>query len=259
MTFDHKDKRGPSDTSMRLSLEAVRDGAGWRVREKVLESTPKGKMDLRELEVLLVPPFRVTKDGAFAGLDLTPEDKEILQKRQAAEDQKAEMAKKLDPNFSSLLHEDLLANATKRATSMWSFLVAAWAGKELPPGNIPELRTERDQVFPMIGPLHVVDRLKLSLGEACAPSPKGGCVKLEITSSPDLASGPPPGTGAPGASVRDAHVQLTSTLLTDPRTLVPRSVTKVSEVELPDPGAPDPKTAQRQHVTVIDSTTYRCK
>jgi len=250
MAFDHHGKGAPSDTSMRLALEAVREGAGWRVREKVLESTPKGKMDPRELEVLLFPPFRVTKDGAFGGLDLTPEDKTILEKRQATEDQKAEIAKKLDPTFAAMAREDLLANATKRATSAWTFLVAAWAGKDLPPGDVPWLRTERNQPFPLIGIVHVVDRLKVSPGAACSPSPRGGCVKVEITSSPDLTTGgvPVPGPDVAPGVPRDTRFQLTQTLLTDPRTLVPRSVTRTSEVETP-----------AEHITVVDSTTYRCK
>jgi hypothetical protein len=254
MSFDHKDGAAPLDTSMRVALDAVRDAGGWRVRQKVLESTPKGKMDLRELEVLLSPPFRIGKDGAFVGLDLTPEDKAILAKRQEAENKKSEMAKKLDPSLASLLNEDLLASATKRTTSAWSFLVGAWAGKELPPGNVPELRTERDQAFPMIGMVHVVDRLKVSPGASCSPAPKGGCVKLEITSSPDLASGVGPAPG-PGVPLKDSHFQLTQTLLTDPRTLVPRRVTRVSEVDM---AGPDPKT-EHKHVMVTDSATYRCK
>ncbi|HVU49145.1 MAG TPA: hypothetical protein VHL80_00575 [Polyangia bacterium] len=255
MTFDVKGGQAPQGTTMRLALEASRGADGWLVRQKVVASTPKGKMDPRELEVLLFPPFKVSKDGAFAGLDLTAEDKAILAKRQGAEDNKAELAKKLDPNLPSLMRDDLLANATKRATSQWSFLVGAWAGKELPPGDVPELHTSRDENFPMIGPMHVIDRLKVSPGAACSPAPKGGCVRLEITSTPDPAAAPPPGPGGPqGLSTRDLRFQLTTTLLTDPRTLVPRSVTKVSEVELPDPGAPE-----RKHVQVVDATTYRCK
>jgi hypothetical protein len=261
MTFDVKGGQAPQATSMRLALDAVRGPDGWVVRQKVLESTPKGKMDPRELEVLLFPPFKVAKDGTFAGLSLTADDKAILDKRQAAEDKKAEMAKKLAPTLPSIMRDDLLANATKRATAAWSFIVAAWVGKELPPGNVPELRTARDETFPMLGPMHVVDRLKVTPGTACAPAPKGGCVKLEITSSPDLSSTAPPAGPdvAPGFSMRDVRFQLTSTLLTDPRTLIPRSVSKASEVDMPDPDAPDPKKADRKHITVFDATTYRCK
>jgi hypothetical protein len=261
MSFDVKGGGAPQGTTMRLALEAVRDADGWRVRQKVLEATPKGRRDPHELEVLLFPPFKVTKDGAFAGLALDADDRAIIDKRQAEEDKKAAMAKKLDPNLSAILRDDLLANATKRATSSWSFLVGAWAGKQLPPGNVPELRTERDETFPMLGPMHVIDRLMVSPGAACSPAPKGGCVKLEITSSPDLraSSAQPSGALPPGLSVRDVHFQLTSTLLTDARTLVPRSVTKVSDVELPDPDAHDPKNAARKTIQVVDATTYRCK
>jgi hypothetical protein len=40
---------------------------------------------------------------------------------------------------------------------------------------------------------------------------------------------------------------------------VPRGVTKVSEVEMPDPEAPPGKQAERKHVQVVDTTTYRCR
>jgi hypothetical protein len=262
MAFEVRGGQAPQGTSMRLALEAVRGADGWLVRQKVLEATPKGKRDPHELELLLFPPFKVTKDGAFGGLALSADDKAIIEKRQADEDKKTAMAKKLDPNLSAILREDLLANATKRVTSSWSFLVAAWAGKELPPGNVPELHTERDESFPLLGPMHVVDRLKVSPGATCSPAPKGGCVKLEITSAPDVASaaGPAPGSGAPpGFSMRDVHFQLTTTLLTDPRTLIPRSVTKVSDVEMPDPDAPPGKPPERKHIQVVDATTYRCR
>ena len=249
-----KDGDPPTGNTPRLSLQAVRAGGGWIVRQKLLGSSQapapgRKPPDPHETELLLYPPFTVSNDGAFGGLELTAGDRAILEKRQASQDKMAEMVRKLAPNAPQAPREDILATSTKRAGANWNFLVGAWAGKALPAGDQPGLRSERDETLPFIGPVHIVDRMKLTRAEPCAPSPRGGCVKLEISSEP--------------GGVADARYHLTTTLVTDPRTLVPRGLTRVTDVETPDPAASNtvaPMAAPAlRHVHIVETVTYRCK
>jgi hypothetical protein len=242
----------PRGNTVHLALEAVRGGGGWLVRQRVTGSTlddaskpsegshqktprKNPEMDPHELEVLLYPPFTVTNEGAFGGLELTAGDRAILDKREALQRQRTEMIKKLAPTTLIAPADDALAAATKKAASSWNFLVGAWAGKTLIEGDVPDQRTERDQVVPLVGPLRVVDRLKLTRGVPCKPAPRGGCVELEVTSDPaDVTS--------------KARFHQTTALVTDPRTLVPRSYTRTMEMSAPT-----------DTNTVIETMTFRCK
>ena len=254
-----KDGDMPTGNTIALSLQAVRAGGGWLIRQKILSMHPDAagpataakarKPDPHEAELVLYPPFTVSSEGVFGGLELTAGDRAILEKRQASQDRTAEMVRKLAPNAPQT-REDILGTATKRAAAGWNLLVGAWAGKHLPEGENPGLRAERNETLPLIGPVHIVDRMKLTRGEPCKPSPKGGCVKLEITSSPPDATG-----------TKDARYHLTTTLVTDPRTLVPRSLTRLTSVETPDPNAPKSGAAPvaLRHTRVIETMTFRCK
>jgi hypothetical protein len=232
----------------------VRAGGGWLVRQKILSLHPDASgpaaarkaPDPHEVELVLYPPFTVSSEGVFGGLELTAGDRAILERRQASQDKRAEMVRKLAPNAPQA-REDILGTATKRAAASWNLLVGAWAGKRLPEGENPGLRAERDEALPLIGPVHIVDRMKLTRGEPCKPSPKGGCVKLEIT------SGPPDAT-----ATQDARYRLTTTLVTDPRTLVPRSLTRLTNVETPDPDAPKTGAPALRRTRVVETMTFRC-
>jgi hypothetical protein len=187
-------------------------------------------MDPHELEVLLYPPFTVTNDGVFGGLELAAGDRAILDKREAYQQQRTEMIKKLAPTTPIAPAEDALAAATKKAAASWNLLVGAWAGKTLAEGEVADRRTERD-----VGPLHVIDRLKLTARVPCKPAPRGGCVELEVTSEP-----------ADAAPVRYKE---TTTLVTDPKTLIPRLYTRRME------SFARPDMSQ----TVNETMTFRCK
>jgi hypothetical protein len=255
----------PKGNTVHLSLEAVRGGGGWLVRQKVTgttldEPSPAQKPDTKagkkppetdphELEVLLYPPFTVTNEGAFGGLELAPGDRAILEKKDAQQRQRNEMIKKLAPNVPLPPAEDALASATKKAASSWNVLVGAWAGKTIPEGEDPDLRTERDQAVPVGAPLHLVDRLSLTRGAPCKPAPRGGCVKLEVRSDP---------TDAPDTS-GSAKVRFhsTTTLVTDPRTLIPRSYTRTMEMSAPLPASSGPAREETNHV--VETMTFRCK
>jgi hypothetical protein len=90
--------------------------------------------------------------------------------------------------------------------------------------------------------VHLVDRLAVTR-TSCAPSPRDGCVKIEVTSEPEARP------GAPGPAAR---YHLTTTLVTDPRTLVPRTFTRVTSVDRPELGA-------QARSTVTETMTFRCK
>jgi hypothetical protein len=266
---------GPlAGNTVHLSLEAVRGGGGWLVRQTVKGTTQdppshpeydklahdlaaksgkappeRKKMDPHELQVLLYPPFTVTSEGGFGGLELNEADRAILDKRMARQRQMAEMIKKLAPNTPATPAEDALETATKKASSTWNVLVGAWAGKHLREGEIPELRIEHDQAVPFSGTLHLVDRMALTRGVPCKPAPRGGCVRLEVTTDPAVAA---PAAGAPEAAAPTSPVPFhtTATVVTDPRTLIPRSYTRVMNMATGgQPGASK----------VVETMTFRCR
>jgi hypothetical protein len=226
--------KAPVGNTVRLALEAVHRGDGWLVRQRVVgtKSDPPQrdakKADLREMEVLLYPPFTVSNDGSFRGLELTAADRAIVDARQEKSRQTAEFARKLNPGLR-MAPEDVLGETTKKAASNWNFLVGAWAGKQVAEGEGPALRSVR--AMPGKGPIPVVDRMRLTRGAPCDRPPRDGCVALDVTTDPD-AEGP--------SSLRYHAV---TTLVTDPRTLVPRSLTRLMD--------------GTDHL--VETTTYRCR
>jgi hypothetical protein len=243
----------PQGSTVHLSLQAVRAGGAWLIRQKVKGTSqdtptpaataakPKARMSDRELEVLLYPPFTVSADGAFRGLELTADDRAILDERAAQQRRREEMIKKLAPTMPAPPSEDALAAATKRAASSWNVLVGAWAGKDIAEGSHTDLSSARDEVVPGFGPIHITDRLTATRAAACRPAPRGGCAKLEMTSESD--------SGGPSQKV---EFRTTSTLVTDPRTLVPRTYTRVMDMRGLKDGMP-------LSTKVIETMTFRCK
>jgi hypothetical protein len=251
----------------------VRAGGDWLVRRRVTGTTENGaaktpgttperstgktskktpEMDPHELGVLLYPPFRVTSEGAFGGLELTPADRAILERRQAQQRQRVEMIKKLAPSVPLAPVEDVQA-ATRTAASSWNYLVGGWAGKTLAEG-LPGRQTESDMVVPPLGPLHLVDRLTLTRGVPCKPAPRDGCVALEVTSE---------SADATSATADKGRFRATQTLVTDPRTLIPRSFTRT--VQASAPVAPEVAKAAgapawtREDTNSVETMTFRCK
>jgi hypothetical protein len=257
--------------TVHLALDAVRGGDGWLVRQRVTSTTQEGagpaprskKTDPHELEVLLYPPFTVTREGAFGGLELNSEDRAILDKRAAKQRQMAEMIKKLSPDAPGAPSEDALEAATKKAASTWNLLVGVWTGKRLPEGDIPELRAERDQKVPFFGTLRIVDHMTLARGAPCKPAPRGGCVRLEVTSDP---AGAAPRGGGPDAGSAPGGMRFhkTATVVTDPKTLIPRSYSNVLDMSMPAGFAPEgaqppPGKTMPQGSKVVETMTFRCR
>jgi len=174
---------------MEIDVETAGEGLGIRYSRPTFESEgrrlPPSAERTLEQAASLVPDFRVSRDGSFAGLrDIAQFRADVLEYMERS------VSQDLPPEAQARIREGLSSELTIRdkTRSRWDAIVGSWSGAQVKLG-VP-LVTLAPQSIPLFPGRSILMRL-VRTARRLVPCARGGqartCIELEVLAASDPA------------------------------------------------------------------------